>query len=438
MRIVSRVTALAVMVGLSLAGVAWSDVPGPSPSASRSGGCLGMCGNAFFGIPRLQIVELFDGEPDPAGVARQLAEKYGLKIRHVYYRAIKGFSAVIPDAALRAIQKDPRVKAIQVSGSLKTAQYARFVPALNPSYRPRFGARPIAPAAVLQTRASDPMPAAETTDDTPVGELAAAVLDTGIQAGHPELNVDLRRSRSFVPDVDRPNDGKGHGTYIAGLIGAKGTHSEVRGAVPGASLWAIKVLGDNGFGEEADVIKGLDYVAQNARRIAVANMSMEGIHSDVLNAAVRRVAAEGVIVVAAAGNGGENASKVSPASESAALTVGSTNEALDSPVPGSFAQFSNFGQGVALVAPGLKVRSTWNGSGYRELTGTSVSAGLVSGAVLRQVLPLRGNWSRDMRGVALVKNELLRSTGQPADGVACSSGTVVEGPDGNFYQRLAR
>ena len=437
MRIVRRVAALAMLVGLSLAGVAWSDVPGPSPVGLHT---HFMCANAFIGRPQLQIVELFDEERDPAGVARQFAEKYKLTIRHVYYRAIRGFSAVIPDEALRAIQKDPRVKAIQVSRTLKTAQYARFVPALNPNYRPRFGARPIAPTAALPSRVIEPtaLPAAEAQDDTPIGELAAAVLDTGIQANHPELNVDLRRSRSFVPDVDRPNDGRGHGTYIAGLIGAKGVRSDVRGAVPGASLWAIKVLEDDGTGTEADVIKGLDYVAQNARRIAVANMSMEGIHSDVLNAAVHRVVAEGVIVVAAAGNGRENASKVSPASESAALTVGSTDEGLDSPVPGSFATFSNFGQGVALVAPGLKVRSTWSGSGYRELTGTSVSAGIVSGALLRQVRALRGNWSRDMRGVALVKNELLRSTGQPVDGVACSSGTVVEGPDGNFYQRLAR
>jgi subtilisin family serine protease len=279
-------------------------------------------------------------------------------------------------------------------------------------------------------------------DEEPVTSLAVAVLDTGIQADHPELNVDLNRSRSFVPGVSRPNDGRGHGTYIAGLIGALGK-SGVRGQAPGASLWAIKVLDDEGTGMDADVIKGLDYLIFNARRVAVANLSLEGRRSPALDAAASAATAAGIVVVVAAGNGGVNSREISPAREPRVLAVASTDDGSGAQGPLGFAKFSNFGDHVALVASGVNVRSTWKGSGYRELSGTSVSAALASGAAMRLILVNGRDLGRDgrldLRDVELTKLKLVQGAAAPDEGAACGGESgIVEGPDGRLYPVLAK
>ena len=97
-----------------------------------------------------------------------------------------------------------------------------------------------------------------------------AIIDTGIDYSHPELNV--YKQVSFVPGTTTANDDNGHGTAVAGIVTAEGNVGAV-GIAPGARLWAIKVLNKSGTGSMSSIIEGIDYVTQNAGTINAANLS---------------------------------------------------------------------------------------------------------------------------------------------------------------------
>ncbi len=203
------------------------------------------------------------------------------------------------------------------------------------------------------------------------------IIDTGIQLDHPDLNV--------VGGVDftgkgTADDGNGHGTHVAGIVGAKDNGDYVVGVAPGVELFAVKVLGDDGSGSFSNVIAGVDFVTQqklnNPSLPMVANMSLGArtgsTYNSLDNAVVNSIKA-GVIYSVAAGNDGADAKNYSPAHVKEAITVGAYDES------NTFAYFSNWGSLLDLNAPGVRILSTYIGSSTATLSGTSMAAPHVAG-----------------------------------------------------------
>lgn len=212
------------------------------------------------------------------------------------------------------------------------------------------------------------------------GTFATAwVIDGGIQLNHPDLNVDVARSRTFLSSGDA-NDQNGHGTHVAGTIAAINNTIGVIGVAPGAPVVAVRVLDRRGSGTVSGVIAGVDYVAQAGRAGDVANMSLGGGASTALDTAVINAAAGGIRFVLAAGNDSRSATLSSPARAN-----GPNVYTISSFAQGDvWSSFSNFGNPpIDFAAPGTAVRSTWINSGYNTISGTSMAAPHFSGILLQ-------------------------------------------------------
>jgi len=217
-----------------------------------------------------------------------------------------------------------------------------------------------------------------------------AILDTGIDLNHPDLNV--YRNVSFIPGGKTGDDDNGHGTHVAGIAAAKDNGKGVIGAAPGARLWSVKVCDKAGECKVSDMIKGIEYITQHADEIDVVNISVETPLSPALNRAISASVKAGVTYVVAAGNYGHDASTTSPASDPDVMTVsaiadsdgkcGGTGPALKAHnvTDDSFAHFSNFGPSVTIAAPGVDILSTYLKGGYAIDSGTSMAAPSVAGA----------------------------------------------------------
>jgi hypothetical protein len=237
-----------------------------------------------------------------------------------------------------------------------------------------------------------------------------AIVDTGI-ASVPDLNVVggyncSTSNRALWRDVE------GHGTHVAGIVGAIDDNAGVVGMAPGVRLWAVKVLDDSGAGLLSWWVCGLDWIAaqrdpndQSRPLFEAVNMSVtkwgrdDGAcgskNADILHAAVCRVVASGVTVVVAAANDSGSASLRIPASYDEVITVSALADTDGKPgglggnrcfswgtydKDDTFADFSNYGSDIDLIAPGKCIWSTIPG-GYRYMSGTSMAAPHVTGAV---------------------------------------------------------
>ncbi len=209
------------------------------------------------------------------------------------------------------------------------------------------------------------------------------VIDTGIDLDHPDLNVDTQRSRSFVTGQTSADDLNGHGTHVAGVIGAKNNNAGVTGVASGARLVALKVLDQLGEGKLSGVIQAVNYVLQNGKSGDVVNMSLggEGV-SATLERLITQAANAGILFAIAAGNDGANSDAYSPARVNHAnvFTVSAMSRT------NRFASFSNFGPSVDVCAYGVSIRSTYKDGRYATLSGTSMAAPHVAGLLL-----IRGN-----------------------------------------------
>lgn len=206
----------------------------------------------------------------------------------------------------------------------------------------------------------------------------AFVIDTGIDLDHEDLRVIEREGFTAFED-DTPDDGNGHGTHVAGTIGAKNNSIGVVGVAAGARLVPVKVLNAIGRGSNSTVLAGINFVAENARRGDVANMSLGGAVSEAIDKAVINTARQGIFFTLAAGNRGLDASGFSPARANGPNIF--TISAFDQDE--QFAPFSNFGLAVDKAEPGVAVLSTYRDNGYRILSGTSMAAPHAAGILLR-------------------------------------------------------
>lgn len=209
-----------------------------------------------------------------------------------------------------------------------------------------------------------------------------AVLDTGCEITHPDLKDRVLGGRNFTDD-DRSNpdiftDYNGHGTHVAGTIAATENSAGVIGAAPEAGLLIVKVLNKAGSGRYEWIIKGIEYaIDQNAD---IISMSLGG-PADVpeLHAAIQAAVAKGILVVCAAGNEGDGDDSTNefayPGCYNEVISVGAVNLERNS------SDFTNSNNEIDLVAPGERILSTYLNGKYATLSGTSMAAPHVSGAL---------------------------------------------------------
>jgi subtilisin family serine protease len=319
-------------------------------------------------IPHQYIVVLKNGVTEnPQSIAQQAISR-GALVPFVYNNAIKGFAITIANKlVLNSILSNPSVDFVEPD--IKVQAFSQV-------------------ASTGYSRVGEPLSVLNGSQPQHSVNAGIAIIDTGIDFTHPELNV--YKQVSFVPGTSTANDDNGHGTAVAGIVAAQGRVGAV-GIALGARLWAIKVLDRSGTGSMSSIIEGIDYVTQNAGQIDAANLSFGcKCNSSALDTAINNSVAAGVTFVVAAGNAGEDASLWSPASNPNVISVAAMADSdgkcggLGPPTKygpdDSLASFSNFGSKVTLAAPGVDIHTTYIGSAYATLSGTSVAAPFVTGA----------------------------------------------------------
>ncbi len=323
------------------------------------------------------IVVLHDGA-DARAVAREHISRHGADVTHLYSHALNGYAARIPADRVADVKADSRVRSLSVDREV------RAVAQTLPTGIDRIDAE------------QSPTAKIDGTDERV--DVDVAVIDTGIDIDHPDLNVVGGRNCSTGRSYD---DGNGHGTHVAGTIGAKDNSTGVVGVAPGARLWAVRVLDNSGRGSWSSVVCGVDWVTANKDTIEVANMSLGGSGSepsgsgcstgDALHDAICNSVAAGVTYAVAAGNDSADAKGFVPAAYDEVITVsaladfngvggGGAAPTCRTDEDDTLANFSNYGSDVDLIAPGVCINSTWKGGGYNTISGTSMASPHTAGA----------------------------------------------------------
>jgi subtilisin len=325
-----------------------------------------------------------------AAATRRREQDLGFDADLEYRRALKGFAAELSAADVRALRQDPEVAL--VSPDLEVHALA-----LSP-----LAAGEAVPTGVARIEAANAREGHEASS------AAVAVLDTGIDLDHPDLAAESGKNCIGSGSAD---DDNGHGTHVAGTIGALNQGAGVVGVAPGTKLYAVKVLDSGGSGLWSNIICGIDWVTANAAAlgIRVANMSLGGLATgysdctdDPLHEAICNSTAAGVVYAVAAGNDGWDWGAPPPdvpAWFPEVLTVTAVADSDGKPggtgggpgcrpseVDDKRASFSNFSRDAddaqhSVAAPGVCIRSTWPGGGYATMSGTSMAAPHVAGLV---------------------------------------------------------
>lgn len=206
-----------------------------------------------------------------------------------------------------------------------------------------------------------------------------AILDSGI---YPHQDLHITGGYSTVDYTTSYEDDEGHGTHVAGIIGAEHDERGTDGIAPDADLFAVKVLDDKGEGYLSDLLEGIDWAISN--NMDIINLSMgTADKSEALEEAVQKAYQAGILLVASSGNEGTGHSLDYPAAYEPVIAVSATDS------NDNIASFSSVGDKVEFAAPGADIQSTYLGSDYRVMSGTSQAASHVSAmlALLKQKFP---------------------------------------------------
>jgi subtilisin len=340
------------------------------------------------GGPREPYVVVLDDGTEPG----ERAAAHGIAPRMSYGAALDGFAADLTAGQVTALRRDPRVKDVQpdeVVGSIAGSAGVAKGETVPPGIRRTGGVT----AAGAHTAASG----------------AIAIVDTGIDLKNADL--DARNGTNCVTTTKSAQDDNGHGTNVAGVIGARNTGAGVVGMAPATPLYAVKSLAKNGNGSLSQILCGINWVTANADKlgISVANMSIAGTGTDDGNCgrtsgdtwhqAICASVAAGITWVVSAGNSAASYAKTIPAAYPEVLTVTAMSDTDG--VPGGLAKapscvkgeaddryagYSGFAVGAAaaahtIAAPGTCVASAKLGGGTSTYNGTSQATPHVTGAV---------------------------------------------------------
>jgi subtilisin family serine protease len=201
--------------------------------------------------------------------------------------------------------------------------------------------------------------------------VTAYIIDTGVRISHQDFAGRASSGFDAIDNDDTAQDGNGHGTHVAGTVAG-----QAHGVAKKAKIVAVRVLDNSGSGTTEQVVAGIDWVTQHHSGPSVANMSLGGGVDEALDSAVKKAIDSGVTFAVAAGNESADASTSSPARVPEALTVASSTKDDEQ------SDFSNFGTGVDLYAPGSDITSDWNtgDSATDTISGTSMATPHVTGA----------------------------------------------------------
>lgn len=331
--------------------------------------------------PPANIITL-QADADPEAVARD----FGLMPVNVYRHAFKGFAVTVPTNQLAALRQDPRVAAVEPNGHVYLCTQS------NSTGFARLGCK------------TYPMIHFKGVDDTRI-DVDVAIMDTGIQTNHPDLNV--YRAVAFADTNLPPDDWLGHGTHVAGICGALDNNIGVVGVSPGVRLWGVRVIGPT-QSEWANVLAGFDYAAQHANEIEIVNCSFNnngigGVPQTALEQSLSNLVSHGVVVIAAAGNGSTDILGFDgiygtdddhfPAANPWVCAVSAFMDFNGELGDDYLATFTNYssktnahgyfvtspGLGIDVCAPGYQIYSASITNYYATLDGTSMAAPHVAG-----------------------------------------------------------
>jgi subtilisin family serine protease len=367
------------------------------------------------------------GHADAPREAPQLAGRQGGRVLAVYSHVLNGFAFSGSAAAAAALARDPQVAHVEASRTLHAVE--------------------VAPNGILRTSAWAAHQAGYTGVTSGGTPVRVAVVDTGIKADHVDLAANIAPGLGIncINPGQPPTDDQGHGTHVAGTVAAAFNGQGVVGMATNAQLIPVKVLDSTGFGTDAQVICGLDYIAALAQSQPgpyVVNMSLGDPNrpgettcgSSALHQAICGLTNAGVTVVAAAGNDGGDAASFVPASYDEVIAVSAYTD-FDGRSGGAvgcqadfsdygfecddtLASFSNYGSVVDVTAPGVHVLSDSLDGGQATLSGTSMATPHVAGAAALVLGVNPGLTPAQVRG-------LLESTGECPDGSVANAPTCA-------------
>ena len=319
------------------------------------------------------IVVLNNTVDGVSAVAGDQTARFGASPEHIYQHALKGYSAKLTAADAAALSKDPSVAAVYPDGEVRIA--AQTLPTgIN--------------------RVDGELSSTISGNGAGAVSVDIAIIDTG-SGPHADLNV-VGGTNCVTPGGSF-NDDHGHGTHVAGTAAARDNASSVVGVAPGARIWSVKVLNAAGSGSFAQIVCGIDWVTARASTIEVANMSLGGSGANdtcagsALHQAICNSVGRGVTYAVAAGNSNTDANTFVPATYSQVITVsaladfngragGGAAATCRPDVDDTFADFSNHGLDVDIIAPGVCILSTARGGGLATMSGTSMASPHVAGA----------------------------------------------------------
>ncbi|HEX4812530.1 MAG TPA: S8 family serine peptidase, partial [Nonomuraea sp.] len=325
------------------------------------------------------IVQLDPSMAGTRGAAEEQVSRNGGELIGVYEHAFKGYTARLSAKAAEALKRNPNVLSVEPD-----AEVTAF-----PQTTPTGVQRIFGP--------SNPNLDIDSTDDVRIN-VDVAVVDTGVDQTHPDLNVVARANcQTGVCVNNSGTDDNGHGSHVAGTVGAIDNTIGPVGVAPGARIHAVKVLNASGSGSLAGIAAGINYVVARASTIEVINLSLgcAGCTSSAISTAITNAVNAGIVVVVAAGNSHLNASSFFPANHPDVVTVSALtdNDGLPGGAGGStlscrsetdqddtLAFYSNFGATVEIAAPGTCIFSTYRNGGFATISGTSMAAPHVAGA----------------------------------------------------------
>jgi subtilisin family serine protease len=345
-------------------------------------------------IPNAYIVVLENRTVDVDVAADDLIKIHGAgRLKHLYKAALKGFAVEMNENQAARMADDPRVQYIE-EDSLVTADTTQTgatwgLDRIDQRNLPLDG---------------------NYTYNTTASNVHAYIVDTGILISHSQFGGRASVGVDEIGDGHNGIDCNGHGTHVSGTVGGS-----TYGVAKGVSLVAVRVLDCSGSGSNSGVIAGVNWVAANAIKPAVANMSLGGGASQALDDAVTGAVNNGVVFCVAAGNGDaagnpQDACTTSPARAAAAITVSATDSTDHK------ASWANYGTCVDIFAPGVNITSSWYSSttATNTISGTSMATPHVAGA---SALYLAGNTTATPAAV------VSALTSNATSGIVISPGT---------------
>ena len=393
-------TFVAAALLLSIAGPAFAGHPAPVASPGQAAATdPAAARGASTADPTGRWIVVYKNGTNVAATSARLAKAGRFTVDRTFKSAFRGLTAKLTPRQVRSVRRDPAVASVVRDEKIELA--AQLIPTGIDR---------------ISGRLSD---AANIDGVDERVDADVAIVDTGI-ASVADLNVAggyncSTTNRSLWRDV------QGHGTHVAGTVGAIDNGSGVVGVAPGVRLWAVKILDDSGSGLLSWYVCGLDWIAAqrdpldpSRPMIETVNMSVTkwgqddqdcgNTNDDILHQAICRVVAGGITVVAAAANDHGSAAARVPAAYNEVITVSALADSDGKPgaIGGprcfswgsyddddSFANFSNYGSDVDIIAPGKCIWSTLPGGLFDYMSGTSMAAPHVSGAaaLLKAIRP---------------------------------------------------